>query len=314
MKFRRFILGVIFITTACSLGYQKAARIGTPTQVTQDTALLAPGSGLAFPIRAAFYYPWFPEAWQQGGMNPFTQFHPGLGFYNQDDPAVILEQIQAMMYGKIQAGIASWWGQGTPTDQRFPSLLKAGAAKGFYWALYIESEGYGNPTPEAIRSDLEYIRAHYASDPAYLKIDGRFVVFVYADPNDGCNMVDRWEQANAGIQAYLVLKVFSHYKSCSSQPDSWHQYAPALSQRQVGSDSFTISPGFWKAGEAKALLDRDLKRWSSDIQAMIASNADFQLITTFNEWGEGTAVESAKEWASPSGYGLYLDMLHNDGK
>ena len=33
------------------------------------------------------------------------------------------------------------------------------------------------------------------------------------------------------------------------------------------------------------------------------------------EWkqkvGEGTAVEPANEWASPSGYGIYLDILHN---
>src|SRR5436190_17977755 len=25
-----------------------------------------------FPVRAAFVYPWFPEAWNQSGMNPFT--------------------------------------------------------------------------------------------------------------------------------------------------------------------------------------------------------------------------------------------------
>ena len=28
----------------------------------------------AFPIRAAFYYPWFPEAWNQQGFNPFTNY------------------------------------------------------------------------------------------------------------------------------------------------------------------------------------------------------------------------------------------------
>jgi hypothetical protein len=43
---------------------------------------------------------------------------------------------------------------------------------------------------------------------------------------------------------------------------------------------------------------------------MIASGAPFQLVTTFNEWGEGTAVESAREWSSASGYGTYLDILH----
>ncbi|HXD10089.1 MAG TPA: DNRLRE domain-containing protein, partial [Anaerolineales bacterium] len=39
----------------------------------------------------------------------------------------------------------------------------------------------------------------------------------------------------------------------------------------------------------------------------------FQLVTTFNEWGEGTSVEGAQEWASSSGYGAYLDALHNNG-
>jgi hypothetical protein len=47
---------------------------------------------------------------------------------------------------------------------------------------------------------------------------------------------------------------------------------------------------------------------------MIASRARWQLITTFNEWGEGTAVESAREWRSSSGYGAYLDILHNNGR
>lgn len=43
---------------------------------------------------------------------------------------------------------------------------------------------------------------------------------------------------------------------------------------------------------------------------MRAWNADFELVTTFDEWGEGTAVESASEWASASGRETYLDALH----
>jgi hypothetical protein len=43
---------------------------------------------------------------------------------------------------------------------------------------------------------------------------------------------------------------------------------------------------------------------------MVASRARFQLVTTFNEWGEGTAVESARQWQSGSGFGSYLDTLH----
>ena len=64
----------------------------------------------SFPIRAAFYYPWFPEAWNQQGFNPFTNYTPSLGFYDASQ-AVTKKHIAAMQYGGIQAGIASWWGQ-----------------------------------------------------------------------------------------------------------------------------------------------------------------------------------------------------------
>ena len=273
----------------------------------------APMTGeLQFPIRAAFYYPWFPEAWKQQGMDPFTHYQPDLGYYSQDKLSVIRQHITEMQYGKIQVGIASWWGQGSPTDKRFPSLLKLGEQMGFYWGVYAESEGTGDPSVDAIRSDLTYIRDKYAQSPAYLKVSGRFVVFVYAEPADSCAMVDRWTQANT-VGAYLVLKIFPGYMNCPSQPDSWHQYAPSEAVNQAHQFSYTISLGFWKASEAQARLDRDTAQWAKNIQTMIASKANFQLITTFNEWGEGTAVENAKEWSSSSGFGLYLDALHYDG-
>jgi hypothetical protein len=245
-------------------------------------------------------------------MKPFTHYRPDLGYYNQNNLAVIQQHIADMQYGKIQAGIASWWGQGQPTDKRFPSLLKLGEQMGFYWAVYMESEGAGNPSVEAIRSDLIYIRDQYTQSPAYLKVGGRFVVFVYAQPQDGCDMVTRWTQANT-VGAYLVLKVFPHYVNCAAQPDAWHQYAPATAEISMKSDSFTISPGFWKGTEAQPRLTRDINQWAKGIRDMVASQANFQLITTFNEWGEGTAIEPARQWSSASHYGIYLDALHYDG-
>jgi hypothetical protein len=178
--------------------------------------------------------------------------------------------------------------------------------------LYIESEGYRDSSVAEIRTDLAYIRDHYTISPEYLKIEGKFVVFVYGSDVDNCNMVKRWLDANT-VNAYIVLKIFVGYKKCEQQPDAWHQYSPALSKRQVDTDSFVISPGFALAGQNNFPLARDLNRWNSDIQAMLASKANFHLITTFNEWGEGTSVETAKEWTSQSGFGDYLDALHWDG-
>ncbi len=122
-------------------------------------------------------------------------------------------------------------------------------------------------------------------------------------------MVDRWKQANT-VNAYLVLKVFLGYKTCANQPDGWHQYAPALAADSQPGYSYSISPGFWLRSESSPRLARDLARWNQNIRDMVASGAPWQLVTTFNEWGEGTAVESAFQWSSRSGFGEYLDVLH----
>jgi hypothetical protein len=47
---------------------------------------------------------------------------------------------------------------------------------------------------------------------------------------------------------------------------------------------------------------------------MVASRARWQLVSSFNDWADGTAVEPASEWASPSGFGHYLDALRANGE
>jgi hypothetical protein len=71
-----------------------------------------------------------------------------------------------------------------------------------------------------------------------------------------------------------------------------------------------ISPGFDEPSEGTARLPRDLTRWREDVAAMVNSNAAWQLVLSFNEWPEGTSVESARQWESPSGFGVYVDVLH----
>jgi glycosyl hydrolase family 99 len=265
----------------------------------------------SFPIRAAFYYPWFPQAWKQQGIYPYTNYNPNLGFYSSADSSILQKHIAMMQYAHIGAGIASWWGQGSQTDSKIPGLLGAASGTNFRWALYYEMESQGDPTISQIQSDLAYIRDQYGGDSSYLRVNGRFVVFVYADAHDACGMADRWKKANT-VGAYVVLKVFPGFAACASQPDDWHQYSPAVSDSQQGMHSYSISPGFWLVGQ-HTRLDRDATRWKQSVKNMIASGARWQLITTFNEWGEGTAVEPAQQWPSTSGRGQYLDALHYNG-
>ena len=83
------------------------------------------------PVRAAFYYPWFPETehWS-------THYAPTLGHYDSADPATLAKHVAMAQYAGLDAFIASWWGQDTPTDHRLPLLLDAARAKGFHVAPY----------------------------------------------------------------------------------------------------------------------------------------------------------------------------------
>jgi len=212
-----------------------------------------------------------------------------------------------MQYGNIQAGIASWWGQGTLTDGRISQLLSVAHGTGFCWTLYYEPAL--NSAQAA--SDLSYIASHYASDASFLHVNGKPVLFVYSRAVASCADTATWTSTNAN-RFYLNLQVFGGYTSCPAQPDSWHQYGPAVAEDHQRGYSFSISPGFNKYNEASPRLARDPVRWATDVAAMVASNEPWQLITTFNEWMEGTSVEDAVEWASPSGQGVYLDTLHNN--
>ena len=283
----------------------------TPGPTSSPTSTGGTSWQPSFPIRAAFYYPWFPEAWTQKSIYPYSNYTPQLGYYSSTDQNILKQHIAMMQYGNIQAGIASWWGQGSQTDTKISGLLSAATGTNFRWALYYENESQGDPSISQIQNDLTYILNHYGQDPSYLRVNGKFVVFVYADVNDGCGMADRWKQADT-VGAYIVLKVFPGYTQCTSQPDSWHQYAPATPADQQGSYSYSISPGFWLKGTPER-LGRDLNRWAQNVRDMAASGAKWQLITTFSEWGEGTVVEPGTLWESASGYGQYLDVLHTNG-
>lgn len=276
------------------------AALPVPATATPET------TSLEFPIRAAFYYPWFPQAWNQKGIFPYTRFHPSLGYYSSSDPVLLGRHISQMLQANVEAGISSWFGVGHHTDLRVPALLQAADGTPFRWTLYYEMESRGNPLAPAIDLDLDYIAAQYASHPSYLHVGGRPVIFVYGG-SESCEMIDRWTMANEG-RFHVVLKVFSNYRYCPNQPDGWHQYSPGHRTAVQKGYSFGVSPGFWKMGESAPRLARDVGRFRTDVAAQVASREPWQLITTWNEWGENSAIEPAQEWGS-----TYIEILAASG-
>jgi hypothetical protein len=276
-------------------------------------------------VRAAFYYPWFPQTWGSDPQNPFTNYRPIRGRYSTD-LRTVKAQIADMQYARVSLGLASWFGQSSNTNANWPVLFQAARGTGFKWAPYYEPEGTSDPTPATIAADLHYLRTTYGGSALAMLPGRRMPVFVYnADDLDtahGCATVTRWKQAKHLLQqqwaenVYVDLKVFPGYATCADRAsiEGWHQYGPASAVQDFshapGDGSYAISPGFWKAGMAYGgapFLARDRARWQSNIAAMNASRAKWQLITTYNEWGEGTAIESSTGCRVTPPPGTYCD-------
>jgi hypothetical protein len=256
-----------------------------------------------------FYYPWFAESWtQQGGIFPWTRYEPTLGYYDSGDAAVVGSHVADMIYAGVDVAIASWWGADHWTDGNVPVLLSEAQGTSLKVAFYYEEEGFGNPSRAILTRDLEYINTQYGGSSAYAKLNGRLVVYVYNADDTTCTVVDRWKAANT-INAYLVMKVFPGYAACPNQPDAWHQYGPSSRAHNFSPDSYNISPGFWRIDEAQPRLTRDPVAFAQNVRAMIASGAEWQLVTSFNEWGEGSGVEGTVELGR-----VYLDILATDGQ
>ncbi|MCU1502148.1 MAG: hypothetical protein JWM12_1502 [Ilumatobacteraceae bacterium] len=299
MDGRRVWCGVVAVVVAVST----LVGVGSPRSSK------AAGTNVTLPARAAFYDPWVPQTWSVNGAH--VAYHPSAGYYSSDDAATVAGHLGAMSYAGIDVAIVSWWGQGLQHEAtRLPLLLEEAARTGVKVAFYYEKEGFGEIAATEISADLQYLQERYGTHPGAATINGKVVVFVYNADDTNCGVADRWKAGNT-VGAYIDLKVFTGYKTCVNQPDAWHQYGPASATASVAGQSFAISPGFRRADESSARLSRDAARWRSNVAQMVASGAPWQLVTTFNEWGEGTAVESSEEWSSPSGYGTYLDALHD---
>ena len=98
-----------------------------PGLITGFSGPVADTSQPSFPIHAAFYYAWYPEAWFRDPVFPYTRIRPSLEYYSAADAHIVHSHTEALRYAHLDAGIYSWWGPNgyPPTDGRFWRYLAA---------------------------------------------------------------------------------------------------------------------------------------------------------------------------------------------
>ena len=126
----------------------------------------------------AFYYTWFDEnSW---GANKVPDAPAPL--YASRDRAAMGRHIDQARAAGIDAFVVSWYGpqvENNQTETNLAALLDEAAARGFRIAVDVETRGPFFRGAGDVQAALATLLATHAQHPAYLRSDGKPVIFFY---------------------------------------------------------------------------------------------------------------------------------------
>ncbi len=273
----------------------------------------------------AFYYPWYnPENFSRNAMwdIPVTP-------YQSDNRATIERQVREARGAGITGFISSWMGKGNRTDNNLATLLDVSKGSDFASTIYFETGQSGLSSQGEIVDALRYVMATYGNHPNWARVGGRPAIFFWnpsaaggvdfwravrsqVDPNGGWHWNVETDRPDAWLDVFDGVHLFS---AASWTGDATGTYKNLKSKVEAVANR-TGQPKVWAAGvapgwdnsrqsnPAQVMVDRQgggyySRRW----EAAIASEPGAITITSWNEWGEGTAIEPGSSYGN-----LYLDI------
>jgi hypothetical protein len=273
------------------------------------------------PVRTAiFYYPWYGTAgrdgwyrhWDALGHDPpgdiASNYYPARGPYSSSSPTILNEQMRDIAQAGIDEIVSSWWGSGSREDKRLPAVIKAAQAVSLQVAVHIEP--YPGRTVASVTDDVAHLRQLGISD-FYVYRASDYPPEEWAAMNAALTGVRVFAQTNlpgfaaagrfTGLYTYDILQygASTFTRLC----------AEARRLRLVCAPS--VGPGYLAAalGDVRVKPRSYGATYDAMWRSAVAAGADEVTITSYNEWGEGTQIEPARQrvdYVSYDGaYGLH---------
>ena len=264
---------------------------------------------------AIFYYAWYGTPrrdgayvhWQQNGAEPprriASAFYPARGPYSSADTLVVSAQMREIAAAGVDEVVISWWGRGSPEDERFGPVAAAARTAGLVPAAHIEP--YGGRDPASVERDIAYLRSYRVSDFYLYGAEDR-PGLEWAAMNDRIARPVRVfaQTGHVGVAAAGRFEGVYTYDIVT-----WNgaKFARICGQARAAGllCAPSVGPGFdaRRAAGTDALKPRaDGATYDRMWSAALGSRPDLVTITSYNEWHEGTQIEPAR--ARP-GYASY---------
>jgi hypothetical protein len=244
--------------------------------------------------------------------------------YASRDPQVIARQIQQARGAGIDAFVVSWWGANNPTDSNFKIILDRAQAANFRVAIDFEVTSPFYQTRDHVVNSLKGLLSTYAQHPAYLRVDGKPVIFFWREQRYS---VDVWKTVRAALdpnhQSLWIAEGVKEQLPYLSVFDGLHLYSIGWASnvaaelqkwpdrvRSYGADKLwvaTVMPGNDDTRTRRAgsyVRDRRGGEFYREAwRGAFSTSPDMIVITSWNEWVEGTQIEPSVTYGD-----LYLNI------
>lgn len=265
----------------------------------------------------AFYYAWFDMlTWERALPDKPLQL------YHSSDVYAIQRHVREARAAGIDALVQAWYGPDMTNNQTEPNfriLLDQAQSQGLHAAVSVDLGGSFLQSEDAVLAALRTLLGSHVQHSAYLRTNGRPVVFFWRQERFS---VAAWQAIRAQIDPEHQMVWIAE----GAQPDylevfdglylysvAWSatpatvlaRWGSAVEQWSAQHNTArywvaTVMPGYddLVTGRSDAFVRprEGGAYYRACWQGAVQSDADWVVITSFNEWLEGTHIESSTQY------------------